>query len=191
MNQIYIIEHLEPEIWPWCLIEYKSISKIVGKENLWFTNIKPSNESKELSKYGKVIPESVKSLNLQDACVLDPEAPALLSPKECKDFKYFIFGGILGNYPAKKRTKVELTRFLTNVKARNIGKGQFTTDNAVFVVSQIASGKAIQEMKFQDNPKIELNKVESITLHYCYPLINGKPRINKGIIEYIKNKKEF
>ena len=39
-NAIYVIEHLEPKLWEWCEIEYESISKIVGKENLWFTNIK-------------------------------------------------------------------------------------------------------------------------------------------------------
>ena len=37
-RQIYVIEHLEPRIYRWCVIEYKHISKIVGKENLWFTN---------------------------------------------------------------------------------------------------------------------------------------------------------
>ncbi len=35
----FIIEHLEPELYPWCLIEYKHISKIVGKNNLIYTNI--------------------------------------------------------------------------------------------------------------------------------------------------------
>ena len=35
----FIIEHLEPELYDWCLIEYEHISKIVGKENLIFTNI--------------------------------------------------------------------------------------------------------------------------------------------------------
>src|SRR3989344_4588506 len=39
-KQIYIIEHLEQKLWPWCVIEYKHISKIAGKNNLWFTNIK-------------------------------------------------------------------------------------------------------------------------------------------------------
>jgi len=37
---VYIIEHLEPKLFPWCMIEYKHISKTVGKSNLWFTNIK-------------------------------------------------------------------------------------------------------------------------------------------------------
>ena len=46
MNQTYIIEHLEPELYEWCLIEYKEISKIAGKENLWFSNINPKDKKK-------------------------------------------------------------------------------------------------------------------------------------------------
>ena len=55
---MYIIEHLEPRLWKWCMIEYKNISKIVGRKNLWFTNIKQkSKEVKELAKYGKISKE--------------------------------------------------------------------------------------------------------------------------------------
>lgn len=100
---VYIIEHLEPRVFKWCLIEYKNISKIVGKDNLWFTNIKQnSKEAKELTEYGKVIKESAINLNLKNACVLDPEANKTLTKNEAKRFDYFIFGGILGDYPQEK-----------------------------------------------------------------------------------------
>ena len=49
MRQIYIIEHLEPKIGRWTLIEYAHISKIVGKRSLWFTNIK--HRSKKLGEH--------------------------------------------------------------------------------------------------------------------------------------------
>src|SRR3972149_2517349 len=136
--QIYIIEHLEPRVWPWCLIEYRNISKIVGKENLWFTNIKRKN--KNLEKIGKVFKDSAGKLSLKNACVLDPEAPKVLSPKESGNFNYFIFGGILGDYPPRKRTSVELTKFIKNAEVRNIGKNQFSTDNAVLVAKRINDG---------------------------------------------------
>jgi len=189
---IYIIEHLEPEIYPWCLIEYKNISKIVGKDNLWFTNIKTkSKNSEELKKYGKVIKESVANLNLKNACVLDPEAPKLLEPKEAKSFDYFIFGGILGDYPPRKRTTPELTSKMKGTEARNIGKSQFSTDNAVLVTKEIIDGKKFEDMKFQDNLTIQINDIESIELPYCYPIIKGKPQISKELVAFLKKKKTF
>src|SRR3989338_3258371 len=99
MNPIYVIEHLDPRLWKWSFIEYKHISKFIGKKSVWFTNMK----SKNLKNYGKVIKKSVKELNLKDSCILDPNAKRTLTPKEAKKFNFFIFGGILGDTPAQKR----------------------------------------------------------------------------------------
>lgn len=188
----YIIEHLEPEIYPWCLIEYKNISKIVGKDNLWFTNIaKKSKESKNLENLGKVFSDSVARLCLKNACILDPEAEKTLSPKEAGKFNYFIFGGILGDYPPKKRTTPELTSKIRWAEARNLGKKQFSTDNAVLVVKELVNGKNLNGMKFLENLVIPINKVESIELPYCYPIINGKPQISKALVKFLKSKKTF
>ena len=169
---IYIIEHLEKRIWRWCIIEYKHISALVGKKNLWFTNIKMSeiaktisehaqkplvfDRCKELSKYGKVIKKPVSELNLKNACVLDPEAKKILNPNEAKKIKYFIFGGILGDNPPKKRTKKELTGLMKNAIARSIGKKQFSTDNAVLVTKEIAKGALLGKMKFIDALNIKM-----------------------------------
>lgn len=187
---IYIIEHLEPELWPWCLIEYKNISKIAGKNNLWFTNIKNGKDKKKIEQYGKVAEKSVKSLNLKNVCILDPDANKTLSPKEAKKFRYFIFGGILGDYPPKKRTKKELTPFVKG-KARSIGKKQMSTDNAVYVVKKIVQGEDIKKIAFKDNVEININKIESTILPYRYALIDGKPLMSKEIVKYLKNKKEI
>lgn len=130
-------------------------------------------------------------MDLEDVCILDPDAKHTLNPKEAKKFKYFIIGGILGDYPPKKRTKVELTKKLKHAEARNIGKKQFSTDNAVYVLKQIISGKKLNEMKFQNKISVKINKIESIDLPYYYPLIKGKPRISKALVSYLKNKKEF
>ena len=189
---IYIIEHLEPKVFKWCLIEYKNISKIVGKDNLWFTNIKQkSKEAKELKKYGKVIKESIAKLNLKNACVLDPDTNKTLQPNEAKKFDYFIFGGILGDYPPRKRTTPELTSKIKNAEVRNIGKNQFSTDNAVFVTKEIANGTQLGKMKFIDKLTIEINNIESIELPYSYPLVKGKPQISKELLSYLKKKKSF
>ncbi len=185
MKQTFIIEHLEPKLWPWCVIEYKHMSKIVGKENLLFTNIKRVDFNK-LKNYGTVSDKSVKQLKLQNACVLDPEAKDILSPKDAKQFSYFIFGGILGDHPPRKRTKVELTKFIKSYSVRNIGKDQFSTDNAVYVVKQICKGIDFNDIPFILEPEIRINKIESTILPYKYPLVKGKPNISKELIAYLK-----
>jgi len=188
---IYIIEHLEPKLWPWCIMEYKHISKLVGKKNLWITNINKASEAKKLGKYGKVIPTRVSKLNLKSACILDPEATRLLTPKIARKYRYFIFGGILGDYPPRKRTKKELTSKFTKATCFNIGKEQMSTDNAVYAVKQIIEGKSLNKLKFQDEAEIRINKTESIILPYRYNLIKSKPFISPEVISYLKRKKGF
>ncbi len=176
---------MEPELWPWCVIEYKHISKIVGQNNLWFTNIKPQ-DVKTLEPYGKVSTQSIKALQLKEACILDPESPDLLTPNNSKQYQYFIFGGILGDHPPKKRTQEELTPFLPNVPAFNIGKEQMSTDNAVYVTKQITEGKNLSDLLFQDEVEIEINEIESTILPYRYTLVNGKPLMSEELIKFLK-----
>lgn len=188
MKPIFIIEHLEPKLWEWCVIEYKNISKIVGKRNLWFTNIK--EKGRLLEKYGRVIEKSVKDLDLKNACLLDPWAKEQLYSKEAKKFDYLVFGGILGNNPPEKRTKV-LSNFIKFAQKRNLGKDQLSTDSAVYVVKQILEGKKLIEMKFQDSAEIKINEIESVILPYKYPIKNNKVFMSKDLIKYLKNKKGF
>jgi len=187
---VYIIEHLEPRVWKWCLIEYRHISQLVGRRSLWFTNVKRKN--KNLSRIGRVFHDSVSKLNLKNACILDPEAKKTLAPKEAKKFKYFIFGGILGDYPPKKRTAKELTKFLgKNIARRNIGRKQFSTDNAVYVVNQIQKGRPFSKLKFQDTLEIHFNKIESLILPYRYTLVgkNNEPFISKELLKFLSHKR--
>jgi len=187
---IYIIEHLEPELFEWCLIEYEHISELIGKENLWFTNITNEKDKKKLNRFGKVFSESVKDMKLEkNSCVLDPETNKTLEPSD--SFSYYIFGGILGDYPPKKRTKDELTKFIPNAKVRNIGKEQMSTDNAVFTVREIASGKKFSDLKFKNGVSIEINEFERVDLPYLYNLVDGKPYMSKKIVAYLKKKKGF
>ncbi|MBI2451489.1 hypothetical protein HYV50_00250 [Candidatus Pacearchaeota archaeon] len=181
---IFVIEHLEQKIWKWCFFEYKNISKIVGKENVWFTNLKRGTGI--LRKYGKVIRKSVREFDLEKVCVLDPEAKKTLTPKEANKFDYFVFGGILGDYPSRKRTKKELTKFIKNARARSIGKEQLATDNAVYVVNEIVKGKKIGDLKFKNGVEIRINKIESTILPYKYALVKGKPLVSRDLVRYFK-----
>jgi len=182
----YVIEHLDPELFEWCLIEYKHISKMVGKENLIITNIKKEDIEK-LKDYADVKTESIKELNLKNACILDPEGEITLSPKD-SSFEYLIFGGILGDNPPRKRTKEEIT---IEGERRNLGKEQFSTDNAVFVAKEIIEGKNINDIKFKDSIEIETGDGESVILDFRYPIVNGKPNISEELINYLKENEGF
>jgi ribosome biogenesis SPOUT family RNA methylase Rps3 len=187
----YIIEHLEKEVYDWCLIEYEHISKIVGKGNLIFTNVKSKEDKKKLVKWGEVYNESIHFLinNLfagKRLCLLDSDAKKTLCPYDADKFDFLIFGGILGDYPPKARTK-ELLGDLECEK-RNLLKEQMSTDNAVYTTKKIISGVRINKMKFKDGTEIKINKIESTILPYRYAIVNGKPLISEKLMRYLKRR---
>src|SRR3989338_2633407 len=98
-----IIEHLEPKLYEWCLIEYVHISDIVGNGNLIFANIDKKYKNK-LKSHGIVYEKSVSELNFKNICVLSQYSKKTLKSTDKNNFEYFVFGGILGDDPAKKRT---------------------------------------------------------------------------------------
>jgi len=184
----YVLEHLERRIYKWCFIEYKHISQIVGKENLIFTNIRNDNDRKKLSTYGVVYSEKVSELKLKNMCILDPDAKQTLNSKD--KFDYLVFGGILGDYPMKLRTK-ELLSSKINCEKRNLGKEQMPTDNAVYAAKHIIGGKRLEELKFKDKITLKINENESIDMPFRYVLVNGKPLISDELIEHLKKRRYF
>ena len=62
-SKMFVIEHLEPKLSKWVLIEYSHISKIIGKRNLIFTNVRKSSE--KLNKIGKTERKKISELNLK------------------------------------------------------------------------------------------------------------------------------
>ena len=177
---IFVIEHLEPDVFEWCLLEYKHMSKWVGKENLLFTNTTDSR----LMEFGKIEARKASELGLKNACLLDPQAEQILTPEEAKKFDYFIFGGILGDNPPRKRTgplaeQLAVPRF-------NIGDKQMSTDTAVIVTKKIADGKKFEELEFIDDPEIETGEEESCILPYRYLLVENKPLLAPGVIDLLK-----
>lgn len=185
---IFVIEHLEERVYPWVLLEYKHISNIVGKKNLLITNVK--RDAKKLEKVGWASKQSVSAMKLKNACVLDPEARKELHPGDAKNFDAFIFGGILGDYPPRKRTAKELTSRVVAAK-RNLGGEQMSTDTAVHVVKRIIKGQKISEMDFVDGITIPMNAGEEIELPYRYLVVRGKPVLPRGLIAYLKKGKGF
>ena len=189
----YIIEHLDGKrLYKWCLLEYKHISKIVGKENLIFTNIKSEKSMQMLSKYGKVEQKSVidlfKSQQPKKSCILDPNAEKMLSPADKGKFDFFIFGGILGNYPPQKRTKEQLSDKL-NCEKRLLGNMQMSTDTAVYVTKKILDGTPFEKMQFQDELEIPMKDGLNMELPYRYALENGKLVFSEELMQFMKKKK--
>lgn len=184
---IFVIEHLEPELYDWCMIEYEHISSIVGKEHLIFTNIKVPN--KKLSTLGKIHSESIATLQFTNACVLDPEAKKTLTHADTS-FEYLILGGILGDDPPRARTKGELSAKLP-YPTRNLGKDQFATDTAVKVAQKLLAGKKLSELSFVPSLEIETGDGESVVLPFKYLVENGSPCASKKLVEYLKTHDGF
>lgn len=103
----YIIEHMEDAMHEWCALEYKHMLQNIGPDHLYFTSLtdKCLNEG---------MPEELRSaqcyqldvLNLpgvkkEEICLLDPGAKSELKPEDGEKFKYFLFGGILGDHPPR------------------------------------------------------------------------------------------
>ena len=178
----FVIEHLEPKLYAWCLLEYKHISQIVGKGNLIFTNIKSGAE--KLKKLGEVKGQSVKVLKLKNTCVLDPSATKSLSPKEASKYDYFIFGGILGDNPQRFRTKKELTSVL-KLPSFNLGPKQMSTDTAVYVTKKILDGRKFKDFKFVEEIEFEDKDGCFVGLPFRYVTEKGKIIIAKGLREFV------
>ncbi len=177
----FVIEHLEEKLYPWCLLEYKHISQIVGRKSLVFTCIKTAQKVK-LKQFGEVESKSVLDLDLDKACFLDPEAKKELSPED--KFDYLVFGGILGDYPPRQRTAEWLAG--QKVETRNLGKEQMATDTAVYVAKRIIEGKRLNELKFLDTLHLATGKGEEVILPYRYVLEKGKPVLAKGFLQFVK-----
>lgn len=180
----YIIELISP-LSEWALIEYRHISKIVGKANLIFTNC-PSRMLKSL---GKIQEQSITKLLQKNKtyCLLDPRAKIQLSPKD--NFDFYIFGGILGDYPPQDRTQI-LSKKLKCAK-RNLGKLQMSTDTAVLTAKTIVKDKIpYNKIQFIDSPRITIKSgfiEESVILPYRYVKKGDKSVISPELVRYVKN----
>ena len=180
----YIIEHLEPSLFPWCIIEYRHITKLLGKKNVLFTNLKRKKDCDRLRGFAKANTESFTTLDLKRVCVLDPSASKTLSSSDASKFDVIVLGGILGDYPMKARTKEEIP---SGYERRNLGKEQMPTDNAAFVAKGILEeGKSLSDFSFQDGITVELDEGEATDLPFRYVLIEGKPLMSGQLIELLK-----
>ncbi len=181
-----IIEHLEPEVYEWCLLEYAHISLRLGKDSITFTNV-PMKDHAKLAHLGKVEEKSVLALaqSLGRLCVLDPKEKQCLSPADKGTFDYFVFGGILGDHPMKGRTE----KHFAPLKAlrRSLGDLQMSTDTAAIVCHTIIDDAIpFDKLEFQDGIEVPLEEGFSNVFPYRYLLEDGRIVLTPGLIELLK-----
>lgn len=186
-----VIEHCEDELSPWLILEYRHASKIYGRDRLLFTRV-PRRYHRLLSKYGEVREESIVelvssgSISPSAVIVLDPRAAETLDYKHLLEAKYVVVGGILGDHPPRGRTWLYITsRMPSDVRAFNIGEGQYSIDGAVYYVDYLWRNKGLEGYRYVDGIVIESEHGE-IYLPFRYPVVNDKPLLAEGLEYYLK-----
>ncbi len=194
-NVLFVIEHLEPRLSKWMLLEYRHASEIVGRDNLVITNAGGFKE--KLKNLGIVFNESIadilgSKITYRKAIVLDPKAEKLLEPNDIVDDTVIIVGGIMGDHPPKGRTWTLLTaKLLGKAVPRSLGPYQFSIDGAVYMAYQVVLGRRISEIEIVYDIEVEVPSpirgvTHSIRLPYAYPVVNGKPLLAPGLLDYLK-----
>ncbi len=192
-----VIEHLEPVLTKWVYLEYRHVSMMVGEENLIITNVTSKKDREKLSEFARVYEESISvlidKLEYDRAIVLEPRARERLEPEDFDTGKVLIIiGGIMGDHPPKGRTwELLTTRILGRAVPRNLGPGQLSVDGAAYVALQIARGRRLEEIPVVEGIEIEVPSPfpglkNTIILPFTYPVVDGKPLLAPGLLEYLK-----
>ncbi|MEM2878470.1 MAG: SAM-dependent methyltransferase [Candidatus Hadarchaeales archaeon] len=184
---LFLIDHLEPELSEWIMIEYSHAAKIAGRENLIITNVTRRRDAKMLSRVARVDRRRAFDIfDEGDIIILDPGARYTLTPDDMKGKMAVVLGGILGDDPPRGRTESMLTRFAPGVEVRNIGPHQFSVDGAVYVAKRIHGGVPLSRIPVRAGVEIELQPGHSVVLPFAYPVVNGRPFIPKALLSYLK-----
>ncbi|KAI9311512.1 SAM-dependent RNA methyltransferase [Dichotomocladium elegans] len=203
----FIVEHMEDGMHEWCILEYRHMLMNVGADNLYFTSLTDACMD-------EVMPEDLKQAHChkedimhlpgvdpKDVCLLDPSATEPLSPEDADKFKYFLFGGILGDDPPRDRTG-ELRKL--GFAGRHLGPIQMSTDTAVNVTKRVVVDKVpLDKIPYIDSPEVYFTKHESVNLPYRYIALTKtvttkdgqqktikKPLMPPGMLELIRKDSE-
>ncbi|MBW0512198.1 hypothetical protein O181_051913 [Austropuccinia psidii MF-1] len=128
---------------------------------------------------------SILEVNLAQVCLLDPKAEQELKPDDGACFRWFLFGGILGDDPPRDRTaQLRVCGF----PSRNLGTIQMTTDTAVAVTKRIVEdGFRLQDLPWAEKPDLVFNSKESVQMPFRYLAEpSGQPIMPQGMRELIR-----
>jgi len=112
----------------------------------------------------------IKSLALENICMMDMRAPKQLEPSDDNQFALYVFGGILGDHPPRDRGK--FLREL-NFGLRQLGVKQMTTDTAIHVTKKIVIDKVpFENLNFVEKPEFpfDLQRTSQCQLSIETPL---------------------
>jgi len=181
---VLVIEHCEPLLSDWLKLEYTHAVKLWDGKTL-FTRVNDKKTTNFLKKISKVDKQKAKeTLHDKKCIILDPKAKKPLTTKDFSKIDAIIVGGILGYEKPKGRTK-KLISDKSGFETRNLGKMQLTIDGAVFVAKAISLGLRLSDIEIAREIEIIHDKVHSTLLPFGYPIINNKPVITPGLVEYI------
>lgn len=179
-----VIEHCEPALSEWLILEYKHSAKIWPRK-ITFTRVNDKKTANALKKIGEVEEQKAKDLLHGKKCiVLDPQSKKTLTTRDFSNYDAVIVGGILGYEKPIGRTK-ELITDKSGFETRNIGNIQLTIDGAVFVANAIALGLKLKDIEITKEIEIVHDSVHSTILPFGYPIINDTPVITPGLVEYL------
>lgn len=183
-HPLLIIEHCEPALSEWLLLEYQHAAKLWDGK-LLFTRVTDSKTKKILHTLGSVKKEHAKDLYSGKNCiVLDPQAKKPLTPKDCTTTDALIVGGMLGYETPQGRTKT-LISASSGFHTRHLGVLQLSIDGAVFVIKAICLGLDLKDIEIAKEIEIIHDAVHSTILPFGYPIVENQPVITPGLIEYL------
>ncbi|DAC72758.1 MAG TPA: hypothetical protein DSN98_03755 [Thermoplasmata archaeon] len=181
---LLIIEHCEPALSDWLLLEYKHVVKI-WKGNIVFTRVADKKTAQVLQKLGRIQKKKAKDIFSTKKCiVLDPQAKKPLTPKDCSNADAIIIGGLLGYEKPQGRTK-KLISNTSGFETRHLGSLQLSIDGAAFVTKAICLGLNLKDIEIASEIEIIHDSVHSTILPFGYPIIANRPVITPGLIKYL------
>jgi len=187
METTLAIEHCERGLSDWLTLEYRHAAAIWTPYVL-FTNVKTQTVATKLRALGKVTNKSANDhLKGRRCLILDPKATTPLTTKDFAGLHAVIIGGILGYKNPRGRTKALISDHST-FETRHIGPIQLTIDGAALVAKAIALGMTLKNIEIAYEVEITHDPVHSTILPFGYPILDGKPIITPGLIDYLTRK---
>ena len=181
---ILVIEHCEPTVSEWLLLEYKHCAKL-WRDKLVFTRVTNKKTAQVLQKLGRIEKKPAKDVFFKKKCiVLDPQAKKALTPHDCSKYDALIVGGLLGYEKPQGRTK-NLISDMSGFETRHLGKLQLSIDGAVFVIKAICLGLNLKDIEIAREIEIVHDAVHSTILPFGYPIINNTPLVTPGLVNYL------
>ncbi|KAK6349071.1 hypothetical protein TWF730_009830 [Orbilia blumenaviensis] len=151
----YVVEHLDVELEAWSKLEYLTIATetrpattanplnqptfhLTSLPRELFENLPGELKSHDNLDATMEEVNKLEGLKAEEVCLLDPRAEKDMCPEDGEVFKWFVFGGILGDDPPRDRT-AELRKY--GFSGRRLGPVQMTTDTAVRVTRLVVEEK--------------------------------------------------